>query len=292
MNERLRPRNMSKSVHSSEMPNIETTSQSTELSLGARRLLTGVGTPVDAPYPFADQVLKRQKRKHESIRGSEARIVRSAGSSNYTGIVPLFCLERATKAFESLIEKDFWIVLDFMMRDVVDAKAQPGAIEIVVGSKTERWYPDMWIRRHGRRDLLVECKPAAIVHPASCSHPAEALYMERRIAAMEEAANGMGMDFALFTELEIRTEPRLHNAKTMRRALSAQLPTDLLREAAALLPSLPSIMTVRQFSHEIGRYAGAAMAIACCLDRSGAIELDAGSYFLPETSFRNRKAVE
>lgn len=256
-----------------------------------RRLLSGTETFEHGPYPFAGQILDRQKRKHESLRGSESRIVRSAGSSNYTGIVPLFCLESATKAFESLIEHDFWVVLDYAMRDVVDAKAQPGVVDLCVAGKAEKWYPDMWIRRSRRRDLLIECKPAALVHPDPTAFPLEAAYMEHRIAAMDAAAHEMNMDFELFTEIEIRTEPRLHNAKMMRRGLSSHVPADLQRDVELLLRSLPASMTVRELSRALGDYAGAAMAIACCLDRNGHIELDSSSFLTPEVSFKNGKFI-
>lgn len=243
----------------------------------------------DAPYPFAEQTLERQKRKHETLRGSESRIVRSAGSSNFTGIVPLFSLQGATKAFESLIEKDFWVVLDFVMRDVIDARAQPGVLEITVGSRIEQWYPDMWIRRSGCRDLLVECKPAEVLHPDAEKYPADALYMEARVEGMQRAAHEMNMDFEIFTELEIRTEPRLHNAKTMRRGLSSHVPEVVLKDAERRLRALPSVMTVRELSVTLGAYAGMGMAVACCLDREGHIELDRESYFLPETTLLNLK---
>lgn len=255
--------------------------------------MAGVAAADDAPYPFADQIIERQKRKHESIRGSEARIVRSAGSSNYTGIVPLFGLHNATKAFESLIEQDFWTVFDFIVGDdVIDAKAQPGFLDLDLSGRGAKWYPDMWIRRSGRRDLLVECKPAYMVHPDPKKYPVEALYMAQRLAAMAAATERMGMDFALYTELEIRIEPRLTNAKAMRRGLSAHIPKELLASATARLSKMPRTMTVRAFAAELGDYAGGAMAIACRLDRSGDIQLDRGTFFVAENTFVNFRAVE
>jgi hypothetical protein len=263
-----------------------------ETSAASRRLLSGTFDHSQSPYPFADQVLDRQKRKHESIRGSEARITRQAGASAYSGIVPLNVLKWATKAFESSIEGDFWVVLDFEMRDVIDARAQPGIVELEVLGKAEDWYPDMWVRRIGRKDLLVECKPAAMVHPDPEKYPADALYMKARIAAMEASAQRHGMEFELFTELEIRVEPRFYNAKAMRRALSSHIPADAIAEVERKLIELPSVMTVLEFSRHLGPYAGTALNIACILDRMEAIALDRGAFFLPETSFRNLRGVE
>jgi hypothetical protein len=114
--------------------------------------------------------------------------------------------------------------------------------------------------------------------------------MRARIAAMKAAADAMEMDFELYTELEVRLEPRNHNAKTMRRGLSAHVPADVLKTSVGILADLPATMTVRDLSRHLGDYAAASMAIACCLDRSGHIELDAGAYFLPDVKFVNRVA--
>ena len=51
-------------------------------------------------------------------------------------------------------------------------------------------------------------------------------------------------------------------------------------------------MTIREFAAELGEYRGATMAVACCLDRRGDIRLDAGSFFVPETTFVNLRAAE
>ncbi|CAN7550707.1 hypothetical protein [Devosia sp. LjRoot3] len=241
-------------------------------------------------YPFAHQILDRQKRKHEELRGSESRFLRHAGSSQYTGIKSVPRLGFATKAFESSIEGDFWVVADFLFTDMIAGKAQPGLLQLDVAGGHSDWYPDAWIRRRGRRDLLVECKPIAEAKPDPEKYPDEAAVMNARLAAMEAASIREGMDFRLYTEIQIRVEPRFHNAMAMKRSFTAHISQQQFAEIEAQLPSLPQILTVMEFSHHLGPLGGGAMHIACQLDRRGKIRLDRKNYFLTDSYFHNLMA--
>lgn len=246
--------------------------------------LTGVGDDRD---PFAHQTKPRQKSKHPKLRGSEARFVRPRGASTYSGLQPIEALDFEAKAHESAIEGDFWLVADFIWPDMTAARAQPGKIDWYNQTGKHTWFPDGWIRRPGVHDLLVECKLISEVRPKDEKYPGHARRMKERVAGMRLASEILGMRFALYTELQIRCEPRFHNAKAMRRGLTSQLGKDLINEAAARLRTLPKFMTVLELSHHLGPYGGMAMNIACVLDRYGAIALDRRSYFLPEAMFRN-----
>ncbi|WEJ56713.1 hypothetical protein [Devosia sp. FJ2-5-3] len=267
-------------------PNIEhvTTHPVTGMIVRGPMALNGVGDDRD---PFAHQILPRQKRKHESIRGSEARFLRTPGASLYTGIAPVHALSFASKAFESSIEGDFWTVSDFVWPDMTAARSQPGLLSWESPKHCGEWYPDSWVRRPGHLDRLIECKPVSEARPDKDKYPEEAQAAALRFAAMEEATAALGMRFTLYTELEIRSEPRFHNAKAMRRALSSHITDPMLAEAAAILKTLPEHMTVLEFSKHLGSLAGSALNIACLLDRYGGLHLDRSSYFLPRSRFQN-----
>ena len=232
------------------------------------RLLLGVPTDDDPPYPFEGHALARQMRKHGSLRGTEARFVRNAGATTYSGIRPISRLKNAVKGFESSTESDFWLMADMMMHDMVDAQSQPGKVQWIEDDRVQTWYPDGWFRRLMRKDLLAEIKPIAVACPDREKYPEQAALMARRLAGIKWATESLGMEFALFTELEIRLEPRFHNAKTMRRAISSHIPSSVVEGVEAELSGMPCCMTVLEFSRHLGPYAGMALNIACLLDLS------------------------
>ncbi|SFV31721.1 hypothetical protein SAMN05216456_1436 [Devosia crocina] len=243
--------------------------------------MNGIGDDRD---PFAHQIKPRQKGKHKTLRGSEARVVRTRGASLYSGVQPIQALGFEGKAHESGVEGDFWLVADYLWPDMTDARAQPGKVEWFDAAGKHTWYPDAWIRRPGHIDLLVECK---LVSDARPEDPVEALAMRKRLEGMRLSSEIVGMRFGLYTELEIRSEPRFHNAKAMRRALTAHIGEDVINDAASLLKELPEAMSVLEFSYHLGPHAALALNVVCILERLGAIAMDRRSFFLPETMFRN-----
>jgi hypothetical protein len=109
---------------------------------------------------------------------------------------------RRSVAYESLLECDYLWLLDFE-EDVAAFEEQPLTIDYTHEGKTHRYTPDFRVRQAGR-DLLVECKPLALVDTDD---------NRRKFAAAEAWCAVHGYLFRVVTEREIRSGFRLENVK-------------------------------------------------------------------------------
>lgn len=243
---------------------------------------------------FRISTAKRQSRKHELYRGTEFREVRIRSKDIYTGLVPLsFSAEPGqpepdTKMLgnESLTEGDFWTVINFTEKRLANAWSQPMRIEVEILGRQRHWIPDaLLVFNDGRRPLLVEVKQLSAVKIDREKDPERALWVSAWHRALGRAAEARGCDFALYTDAEIRLEPRFYNSNVMARALSAQVPTAALQKAVGALADLPRPITVSTFAHRLGEYAKGALNIACVLDRLGYIQIDRSTPFRPQSEF-------
>jgi len=105
-------------------------------------------------------------------------------------------------AYESLLECDYLYLLDFE-EAVIAFEEQPLTIIYEHAGSPRRYTPDFWVRQAGQ-DLLVECKPLALVGTDE---------NRRRFAAAERWGVAHGYRFDVVTEQEIRHGYRLENIR-------------------------------------------------------------------------------
>jgi hypothetical protein len=151
-------------------------------------------------------------------------------------------------AYESLLECDYLWLLDFA-EDVVGFEEQPLTIPYVYAGKSHRYTPDFRVRQ-ANQDVLVECKPQALVETDD---------NRRKFAAAHAWCAAQGYQFQVLTEREIRAGFRLENVKFLaqfaRQAIAPEVrarvvaalaampgPTTLTDLAAALTPDNPAAL--------------------------------------------------
>ena len=109
---------------------------------------------------------------------------------------------RRSIAYESLLECDYLYLLDFA-DEVVAFEEQPLTITYRHAGRTHRYTPDFRVSQGGH-DLLVECKPLALVGADE---------NRRKFAAGEAWAAEHGHQFQVVTEREIRRGCRVENVR-------------------------------------------------------------------------------
>lgn|GEM_PF-6846538 len=245
--------------------------------------------PAPASKPLGDRPKpsKRQKRTHELVRGAETRAVRTRSKDIYTGDVPLTRLNGKLVSGEGLHEVLGWIVIEFLMDDMVAAYAQADMVKIFVFGKPTDWTPDVRIVRKDKPDLLIEVKPLEQVQPNEKTPPDLAAAMREKVRARQAYADANGFDFLLLTDFEIRKEPRFHNAKVMFRALGSHIGEQAIADVFQQLHHFDEIGSVSDPADALPQYRNVMLMIACMLDRAGYIRLDREEFFHPGVEFEN-----
>ena len=109
---------------------------------------------------------------------------------------------RRSIAYESLLECDYLYLLDFS-EEVGAFEEQPLTITYQHAGRTHRYTPDFRVSQGGH-ELLVECKPLALVGTDE---------NRRKFAAGEAWAAEHGHQFQVVTEREIRRGRRVENVR-------------------------------------------------------------------------------
>ena len=109
---------------------------------------------------------------------------------------------RRSIAYESLLECDYLYLLDFA-DEVAAFEEQPLTITYQHAGRTHRYTPDFRVSQGGH-ELLVECKPLALVGTDQ---------NRRKFAAGEAWAAEHGHQFQVVTEREIRRGCRVENVR-------------------------------------------------------------------------------
>ena len=119
------------------------------------------------------------------------------------GLFPSLKMERMV-AFESLIEQDYLYILDYDA-SVTAFEEQPVTIEYVLESKKHKYTPDFLVKRKESSEL-VECKPAPLVSKEE---------NQKKFAAAKDWCKSKGWSFAIVTDQDLRSGPRLANVKLL-----------------------------------------------------------------------------
>lgn len=131
------------------------------------------------------------------------KVVRTSNHGHVVKFASMKC-RRIIEA-ESLLEYDRFILLETTPH-VVLFQEQPFKLEYEDNGVIKAIYPDVLVIRRDGSKTIEEIKPSELV-----SDPC----FERRIQLEKKVLAQHGYDFSVQTELEIRKEPRLSNAKKL-----------------------------------------------------------------------------
>lgn len=217
----------------------------------------------------------------------------------YTGSVRITRNGNVQVPFESHLERD-WLIrtdaFDFSLKSIV---AQPRVHETKRGlpyrfeGKPRLWIPDFIRIRHGRDGLqdpppvLVEVKPWIRIYPEHLNRHRQAELRAREKArwrTIRQTAYARGFGFELATEKEIRIEPSLLNAVTMRRCADGFFPEASERIGRLALLRLPPDSGIPHLARVLPPDVDA-FAVALRLAWRGEIVLDPSEVWTRTTSF-------
>ena len=151
---------------------------------------------------------------------------------NIIGRFPSLKMKRMI-SFESLIECDFLYLLDYE-REVECFDEQPMTIEYRFGQKRLQYTPDFHVLRT-QRNLLVECKPDALV---------EMEENRRKFNAAVEWCAEHAWTFCVVTDRDLRTGVQLKNVKLLTRYARHRVPSEMKGRVCALLEAASAPLTV------------------------------------------------
>lgn len=153
---------------------------------------------------------------------------------NIIGKFPSFKMKRAIQ-FESTLERDYLYLLDYAA-DVTFFEEQPLLVEYQHDGKARRYTPDFHIVQCGR-NILAECKPAALVNTDE---------NQRKFAAARQLCDARGWEFKIVTDAELRSGFRLSNVKLLWRYAGYAVRPEMKGRIHALVQSAPTPLTIGQ----------------------------------------------
>jgi hypothetical protein len=151
---------------------------------------------------------------------------------NVIGKFPSLKMRRMV-AFESLIERDYLYTLDYEL-GIQWFEEQPLTIEYQYDGQTLRYTPDFHVVEMGR-DVLVECKPDALVDRTE---------NQRKFRAAQAWCIERDWDFLVVTDTQLRAGHRLENIKRMAYYARHGVPPQFKGQVYALLETAPDGITV------------------------------------------------
>jgi len=210
-------------------------------------------------------------KTHRLIKGAEERKIRTGRRNHFVGDVPMTRLNGKLVSGESLLEIDALTVLDFD-GGFADVVAQPFTTTITVGLKERRWTPDFLIRQNDRPNDVIEVKMLSWLYHKD---PAKATLARKRLEAMRVACSKLGHNFSLWTEDEIRVEPRLYNAKMAQRHCGPLVPESSIVLGLSALVATPDSIAIRKFADLIAPlHPIHGLGLAIKLERLGHVRID------------------
>ncbi|MGC0322527.1 hypothetical protein ABIG06_003156 [Bradyrhizobium sp. USDA 326] len=214
---------------------------------------------------------------------------RRPSRDNYTGQVPMARCGWKGIPFESMIEMDFLVVTDAFLRTLLGIEAQPCVVEYFFDGKHRRWIPDFaLVVSDDPRRILVEVKTLLDLYPEDAE---EAAHARAKWAAIERAAISAGYGFALYTENEIRVQPRLDNAMMTSGVVSRFFPKNRIQAGIDGVLKLPNGSSVLDLERMIGGR-GDGLDVAIHLAWQGLIRLSPRREWDWETTFvRTRRPL-
>ena len=202
--------------------------------------------------------------------------------NNYTGLVPMARCGWKGIPFESMIEMDWLIVTDAFLRSLRGIEAQPCIVGYFFDGKHRKWIPDFGLSvSTDSRRILVEVKTLLALYPED---PELKDFVRAKWAAIERAAIREGTGFALYTENEIRVQPRLDNATRSSSVVNRFFPKNRLQAGIDAVLMLPNGSSVLDLEHLLGDK-GDGLNVAIHLAWKGLIRLAPQREWTWETTF-------
>lgn len=216
-----------------------------------------------------------KSRKASRHVGSRPGKIRTGHEDRYVGETPMMRLGRRLVGARSLLALDFLTVTDAFTRDLIDLHDQPEPLDVSVRGETSEWRAD-YVMSHtdGRRDLVMVRTVRWLEGPDGRRRA----WMCDLVDAMALAARRAGYGFRLVTEDQVRVQPRLDNAKMIRRHIDPPRPRAEDVAAIDALADLPDEATVRDLQDRLGPGLDA-FPLALRLDWLGHIRMDRGTWF-------------
>lgn len=193
----------------------------------------------------------------------------------------MVCIERKLIGARSILALNFLTVTDAFTRDVTDITDKPASLNVHVRGKVVEWEPHYMIAHDdGRRDLVM-------VHTVSWligKTEEHAAYKRDLVDAMAVAARRAGFGFRLVTDEQVYVQPRLANARMLRRHLPSFGTSDGHVTALEALSDLPEESRVADLQACLGKSFDA-FVLAIQLDWLGHLRLDRRTLFSRASSF-------
>jgi hypothetical protein len=173
---------------------------------------------------------------------------------NVIGHFPAIKMKRMV-VFESLIERDYLYLLDYEP-NVEWFEEQPLTVEYRHDDKVLRYTPDFHVVE-ARRDVLVECKPLALVDKDE---------NQRKFRAARAWCADRGWRFRIVTDQDVRAGFRLENVKLLTRYARHIVEPETKGRIYAVLHSAQAAMSVDELVRKItGTDFSAATAAILCM---------------------------
>lgn len=193
----------------------------------------------------------------------------------------MMCLENKLVGARSLLALDFLTVIDAFTRNVTDVIDGPPPLSFDVrGEATVQRIDYAIFHQDGQRDLV-------LVRTLSwLSYRVRKLSVTPRdfIDAMSSAARRIGFGFRFVAENDIRIQPRLSNARMLRRHLVGYAENVQKLLAIEALAQLPEELSIAALQEQVGSRLDA-FALALQLDWLGHIRVDRRTAFSRHSTF-------
>jgi hypothetical protein len=213
--------------------------------------------------------------------GTQPGKIRTGQEDHYVGETSMMRIKRKLVGARSLLALEFLTVTDAFTRDITDIVADPTPLVVNVRGEMKQGKPHYMIaHENGRRDLVM-------VHTVSWltgTTAEKGAYRRDFLDGMAEAARRKGYGFRLVTEEQIYVQPRLANAKLLRRHLVPYRSNNDEIAAIEALGGLPEESSVAALQETLGKRIDA-FVVALRLDWLGHLKLDRRTHFSRASTF-------
>lgn len=176
---------------------------------------------------------------------------------------------------------NFLVVTDAFSRDIIEMTDKPTPFEINVRGKVRTWEPHYMIgHSDGLRELVMVHTVAWLMGKSEDY----AAYKRDLVDSMADAASHAGFGFRLVTDEQVYVQPRLNNAKMLRRHLPTFGTSNGHLAALEALDELPSESSVADLQACLGKRLDA-FVLSLQLDWLGHLRLDRRTAFSRASTF-------
>ncbi|WP_047307795.1 hypothetical protein [Rhodopseudomonas palustris] len=194
----------------------------------------------------------------------------------------MMCIGRKLIGARSLLALEFLTVTDAFTRDITEIVDQPPPLAVHVRGEVKEWHPDYMIaQNNGRRDLVIVRTAEWLT---TRQGPDRAMWKRDYVDGMKIAARDSGYGFRFVTEEQVYVQPRLMNAKLLRRHLVPYRSDNDEAIAISRLGELPAGSSVPELQKLLGSGLDA-FVIALRLDWLGHLRLDRRTPFSRNSPF-------